>query len=167
MKKIQLGGHKKRNGKLLIGGYALVDDDDFERLNIFHWSINKHHGCFYARRGATKAELDAGYPRQIRMHREIMGFPPALIDHIDLNGLNNQRENLRFCTNSENLRNGKKRPNISGYRNVYWDKKSGKWRAMIVKDGVNFSFGFYTIAKEAGRVAAKARKKLHGEFAAE
>ncbi len=121
MKKIQL-----TQGKV-----ALVDDEDFEYLSQFKWHASKDHaGVYYARRRARKNE---GSPTTPRMHIEIMKPEKGmLVDHIDGNGLNNQRKNLRLVTprqNSQNRRHVKanKKANYLGVSSTH----NGKWRAYI------------------------------------
>lgn len=94
--------------KLTSGKFALVDDDMFEELNKFSWCLNGG----YAIRGYSKN----GKQAKLKMHRVIMNTPKGMdTDHIDNNKLNNQRNNLRVCTRSQNCMNRKKRstPNLS------------------------------------------------------
>lgn len=86
--------------KLLNAKYALVDDSDFDELNKFEWHTD-------AKGYAVRSNgLSKGKQRQVRMHREIMNTPKGMdTDHIDHDKLNNQRDNLRVCTNSQNQMN--------------------------------------------------------------
>ena len=79
------------------GNVALVDDADYEWLSRFHWTEHPQgYAMFY--NPETK--------RSMFMHRFLMGAQPGqIIDHIDRNKANNQRNNLRFCTHAENMRN--------------------------------------------------------------
>ena len=97
MKKIQLDGHTKRSK---VSGWALVDDSDFGNLNKYKWSkCIRGHTC-YAIRRFKKNENKKGF---MLMHRQIMNPSIGLVtDHIDRDGLNNQRKNLRICTNLQN-----------------------------------------------------------------
>jgi hypothetical protein len=89
---------------------ALVDDEDYEELSKYSWCANRDckNGNFYARRHAnTPSKKEA-------MHRQILGLSPSngrCVDHIDGNGLNNQRSNLRVVARSENLHNRGKQSN--------------------------------------------------------
>ena len=89
--------------KLSKGMVALVDDEDYEYLNQFKWYLtHSHYKHYYAIRSVC---VNKKY-KSIRMHRDIM-MPNhnQEIDHIDHNGLNNQKLNLRICSRAENSRN--------------------------------------------------------------
>lgn len=85
---------------------ALIDDEDFEAINEFKWYANKHRNTYYALR-----HLPINSSKKLcYMHRVIMKSPTRKqIDHIDGNGLNNQKSNLRICTGSQNQQNRTKR----------------------------------------------------------
>lgn len=75
---------------------VFVDDEDFDRINKFKWTLKKSHNTFYARRSSKS-------PTWILMHREIINVDDKSIhyDHVDTNGLNNQKINLRRCNHSQ------------------------------------------------------------------
>jgi hypothetical protein len=111
---------------------AIVDDDDFERLNKHKWSTTKSptNKTWYAYRTIVKK----GKQCNIKMHREIMEFPIGYeIDHIDHNGLNNQKSNLRIATRSQNNCNTIYK-NSSGYRGVslHCRKKNGQQKYKLI-----------------------------------
>lgn len=86
------------------------------------------------------------------------------IDHIDGDGLNNTRENLRLVTNAENLKNRKRHSNNkSGYKGVV--AQDGKYRAKITVNGKRISLGMYDTPEEAHEAYKAAAIKYHGEFA--
>jgi len=94
----------------LSQGYeATVDDEDFEYLNQFKWNVRIVYGTQYAKRNITTA---IGKKTTVNMHREIMKAPKNfMIDHVNGNGLDNRKENLRISTRSQNLMNSKKPSN--------------------------------------------------------
>jgi hypothetical protein len=110
---------------------VMVDDCDFERLSQYKWTRKKNKYNFYAERYSY---ID-GRQVFISMHREILGLDRGdkrKGDHKNMNGLDNQRCNLRVATNSLNSRNSRIRSsNKSGYRGVSWDKLSRKWKTQI------------------------------------
>lgn len=88
------------------------------------------------------------------------------VDHIDLNGLNNCRDNLRLATNKQNSANKRKSVrNRSGYKGVSWDTTRKKWQASITVDGKSIGLGRYDTPEAAHEAYCKAAKELFGEFA--
>ena len=144
------------------GKFALVNDKDFEELNKYKWHAQKHLHTFYAKRGKTKTN-----PRQPFMHRFILRTPDNMdTDHIDGNGLNNQRNNLRICTHSENMSNIRvNKLNSSGYGGVYLNKKSGKYYAQLRFNGNRIFIGSFSSPREAAKAYNKKAKELRGDFA--
>ncbi len=129
MKLIELTCRVK--GKILqpSGVFTMVDDEDYERINKYKWHISK-------RRSTSYAHSFAGGHKHISLQRFIFNNPLSKkIDHIDGDGLNNQKYNLRICSHSENVRNSKKRNNkkqTSIYKGVTWDKTRNRYRARII-----------------------------------
>jgi hypothetical protein len=116
---------------LTQGRIALVDDEDFDKLNNYKWRAHCHKGqdkTFYARRNLPR---EPGKSRKMEhMHRVILCIPDEYeTDHIDRNGLNNQKGNLRIVTHRENCRN--RITATSRYVGVSFHKSSKKWRASI------------------------------------
>ena len=85
---------------------AIVDDEYYKELAKFKWFAYKHRNTFYA---ARNIRIHKGYggQRLLRMHNVILGNIPELLqcDHIDGNGLNNQKANLRIVTVRQNCQN--------------------------------------------------------------
>ena len=111
------------------GKEALVDDDDFEELNKYKWYAWKHRNTYYAIRRSSEKNLN-------RMHRLILNpFSNEQIDHMNGNGLDNRKENLRIVTNRENQQNRINQIKSSKYTGIYWNKRDKTWQAMIRVDG--------------------------------
>lgn len=154
--------------ELTQGKRAIVDDEDFEWLNRWKWRASKDHYGFYAIRTIKKK----GKTTTVLMHRIIIKVPPNLqTDHRNGNGLDNQKSNLRACTQAQNTHNRGARKNVtSRYKGVYLKYKNNnngrlKWGAHIRKGNARFDLGYYcTEAKAAKAYDAKA-KELYGEFA--
>ncbi len=152
--------------KLTKGKVALVDDEDYERVMAMgKWYATTSRKTFYASRYIPWN----GGRKEVKMHRVILGVcdPKELIDHEDGNGLNNQRNNIRRCTNKDNLRNqGLRKGNTSGFKGVSWDSKSKKWAARIhVNNRVRMYLGLFNCPIEAARAYNAAALIHHGEFA--
>lgn len=150
----------------LTQGYdAIVDEQDYLVLRKIRWcvTINRKTGNRYA--------VGTINGKQVRMHRYLMQ-PPAnmLIDHIDGNGLNNCRSNLRIASASENLANvGMKKHNTSGYKGVHFTKQRSHldtpWAAYLGVLKKNRFLGYFETAKIAAKAYDAAAKLALGEFA--
>lgn len=144
------------NGQGLV---ALIDDSDFEAVSAYRWRLRKLSHTSYAVRSLPNG-------RQITLHRFLLGLSALHIDHIDHNGLNNQRSNLRFVTHQQNCFNRKKLANSSSqYKGVYWHKASQQWEAKIIFNKKPISLGYFFSEKNAGLAYDEAAKKYFGEFA--
>ncbi len=149
---------------LTQGKVALVDDDIYEYLMQWKWYAHFAKGKWYARRKGGKWL----FQKTIRMHRVIMNVtdPKILVDHRNGDGLNNQSENLRICTYTQNSHNASKHAdNTSGYKGVSWHKATGKFQAQIRVNGEKLHLGLFSTAEEASDAYDEAAKKHHGEFA--
>lgn len=116
--------------KLNQNKIAVVDDEDFEKLSQYNWFSNKGWSTFYAIRNICFKDKKT----RIRMHREILNAPKHLhIDHINGNGLDNRKENLRLCTNRENSQNKHfpAKHNKFKVKGVHWNKSHKKFQALI------------------------------------
>jgi len=151
---------------LTKGLKAQIDDADYDLISVYKWFVYKSRNTFYASTYINK--------KQVLMHRLIMNVtdPKILIDHIDQNGINNQRDNLRRCTQAENYCNRRipKHKKYTTYLGVILDKRylnngAKKWRARIRKNGKAYHLGSFHTDKEAALAYNEGAKKYHGEFA--
>jgi hypothetical protein len=164
-----------RTISLTRGFEAIVDEEDFEKINKFSWcaSVQKGRRCVYARTHISYKIIGKRKKFQsVPMHRMILGLMPGdgkIVDHINGNGLDNRRANLRICSHTENVRNAKKTTirYTSKYRGVHFDKGYGKkkWRAGIRVDGKLICLGRFLTEKEAAIAYNEAAPRYFGEFA--
>lgn len=150
---------------LTQGQFALVDDADYEWLMQWKWryckSVANRYGYAFRSFGKYTDRHTTS------MHREIMkanrGQP---VDHIDHDGLNNQRHNLRLCTTSQNGCNARVfRKKYSQLRGVSFHKKDKRWQSQIVHLGKCIYLGRFGSPEEAARAYDAAATRLHGQFA--
>ena len=144
---------------LTQGKLAIVDPEDYHRLNKYKWFATKGRRTYYAARRAQG--------RQIWMHRQILKAPPHLVcDHIDHNGLNNRRLNLRPCTRRQNNFNQlPRRGGSSKYKGITRCKRTGTFRARIWHNKKCIHLGRFKSETKAAKAYDKAAKKLFGKFA--
>ena len=109
--------------------------------------------------------------KTVYMHHQIMGKRPGeQIDHKDGNGLNNQRDNLRRCTQGQNFANRRRLPKSRAgkFRGVYQDgphASRGQWWAQIKVDGRSRRLGTFLSPEDAARAYDAAALEAWGEFA--
>jgi len=144
-----------KNG--IIRGYAIIDDIDFDCINQYNW--------FLANGRAVRKDLDRGN-KNIYMHREIMGaLDKEIVDHKNRNPLDNRKENLRFCTSSQNSCNSKiAKSNTSGFKGISFIKKSKKWRVRINIKNKQIFLGTFRFKKDAINAYKKGAIKYHDRF---
>lgn len=161
--------------QLTRGRVAIVDDEDFEWVSQWKWSaIKPKTSGPYAIRGTRRG----GTRKYYLLHREILArkhgkpaldFAHLVADHIDHNGLNNTRQNLRWVTRGQNnaYQKGRRANNTSGYIGVIFDKqnKSRPWRSEIHTAGKNKCLGYFSNPIAAAMVRDMAAFSLRGEFA--
>lgn len=143
------------------GKFALIDDEDFELVSKYKWHISKKG---YARtEPGKKKKINTAIP----LHRLIMNAPAGvMVDHKDLDKLNNQKSNLRIATFTQNNRNvGIRKDNTSGFKGVLWNRKSGKWQARIRVDKKQIHLGFSNNIILVAKMYNEGAKKYFGEYA--
>lgn len=93
-------------------------------------------------------------------------WPPALVDHRNLDRKDNRWRNLRLATHSQNHANaGLIASNSSGHKGVSKNKRLGKWHACIMVDKRRFHLGFFSDIAAAAAAYERAAVKHFGEFA--
>ena len=147
----------------LTQGYeAIIDAADALKIASWNWYALAKPTAVYAVRGDTST----GKRREVRLHRAIMtGLDGLEVDHINGDGLDNRRSNLRAATHAQNSRNSRTpKNNTSGFKGVILDKPTGKWRAQIRLDGAQKHLGYFVTPEDAHTAYCKASAELHGEY---
>jgi len=150
------------------GKFALVDDEDFDYLNQWKWHAWRNKRAFYALSNIVSGRVRTA----IKMHRLLaqVSDPLLQVDHIDGNGLNNQKSNLRVCLNIQNAMNRGKRKvkTTSKYKGVNLKiRRSGTivWVAQIQVDGRKMHIGCFETQESAALAYNEAAKEHFKEFA--
>jgi AP2 domain/HNH endonuclease len=147
---------------LTQGKAAMVSDHRFQELSKFNWFVHRDkNGRWYAKRGGGMAGV------YILMHRQILSAPDGMeVDHRDGDGLNNQDDNIRICSSSQNHANkGKLSNNTSGFKGVFWHKATRKWRAQIRVGSIHIHLGYFDNTLDAAKAYDLAALVAWKEFA--
>ncbi|MHC4636877.1 MAG: HNH endonuclease [Planctomycetota bacterium] len=159
-------GRETRLISLGMGKFAMVDADDYPRLAQHTWSIKRDGTTCYAARFTVKS---GRYRKEVRlMHREVFTAGKGMfVDHINGNGLDNRKVNLREATAMQNTWNRKKmRGNFSSrFKGVSWISRFGKWRAKISCGGKTIYLGYFKDEEAAARAYDAKAAQLYGKFA--
>lgn len=138
---------------------AIVDNEDFDSLNVFKWHTQTDGFNFYA----ARTDRTAG-KRNIILHHAIIGKPckGMQVDHINGDGLDNRKQNLRVVTASQNQWNSKiRKDNVSGQKGVAFVKKEKSWVVHIQTNGKRKYLGYFHEKKDAIKAYKNAEKILH------
>lgn len=140
--------------KLTQGFIAFVDDDDFERVNQFKWYVLKSKYTNYTQRCfIIQGKHYFQYMHHLILKIKNAKFYKIETDHIDRNGLNNQKHNLRICTKSQNLMNMKSNRNkTSIYKGVFWDKSRNKFQSKIMCNNKSIYIGRFISEIDAAKL---------------
>lgn len=152
---------KENNCKVILltnGKYALVDEEDYYEVRKFNWAAISSRNTFYAVKNSKNNRI---------MHRFIMGLERGdnrVIDHINHDGLDNRKANLRICTNDENVLNKKPSKN-KRFKGAFYYAKNNSWTSSISYKGKCYRLGYFKTEEEAARAYDAKAKELHKEFA--
>jgi len=159
-------GYPFRRIRLTRGQFAIVDPEDYERLRRYKWYAVQGPRTFYAVHSLTngkKAKRKNAY-----MHHMVIRIPPGMFcDHINGNGLDNRRANLRPATHTQNVWNRRKFnvDSRSKYKGVDWAKDMKRWRARIRVNGKRIYLGSFADETDAAKAYDNAARNHHGQFA--
>lgn len=142
---------------LTSGETTFVDDEDYDYLRQFTWSLNYPNGYVH---GYVAEQVQ--YMHHVVLARQGIARLEHT-DHDDRNKLNNRRGNLKPVTCSQNHQNkGMQRNNISGFIGVTWYARTSRWRAAIQVNGRQIHIGYFDTPEQASAAYQRAKGRLHG-----
>jgi|SRR3990167_679890 len=145
---------------LTKGKFAIVDDEDFPRVNKYKWCYDHEYARAYIGGGRQN-------PVYVYLHRLVLNCTPGqMIDHKNRNKLDCRKINLRTCSKSQNAVNSfLRKDNTSGFRGVSYHNLEHKYKAKIVVNQKVIHLGTFSDPIEAAMAFNKAAKSYRGEFA--
>lgn len=157
-------GYSFRRIPLTQGKFAIIDERDFDRISKYKWHANKSKLTFYAARCVKKNRRNS----LVFMHRLIMNCPEdQFIDHINHNGLDNRRANLRLVSGEQNNWNRRKQRGTfsSRYKGVHYEKRNGKWASSISYKGKQIFIDWFEDQESAAKAYDAKARELFGPYA--
>ncbi len=154
-------GYAFRQIALTRGKYAIVEPEDYQRLSQFRWYPQKVRNKVYACR--FDKWVKGRKRKSYLMHREIIQIPDQMVcDHINGDGLDNRKENLRPATRAQNSWNrGKSRViSCSRYKGLAWDKQDKRWEVWI--STLNVGLNVYSCYLLSQAQVSKERQRCNG-----
>lgn len=137
---------------------VLVDDCDWEWLRQYEWRVRRDHRVYYAQRRVRRT--------YVQMHREILSAPTgACVDHVNGDGLDNRRVNLRLASTAQNGANRASTLGRERLKGVSFHRQAGRWQAQLKVDGRTLYLGLFDAADAAARAYDAAAAAAFGDFA--
>lgn len=144
-----------------------LDPEDEHLLDEYTWCVKKGRNTWYAQAYVPGSSKESGKRsgKKVYLHRLVMNATKGVeVDHINGDGCDNRKVNLRLCSRAENSRNSKNRKHSTHrFRGVY--KTTCSWYAMITAKGKRKYLGIFQTEEDAALAYDKAAQELHGEFA--
>lgn len=143
------------------GLVAMVSPQDAGLLSKRWFASGMYRNTMVVRGEGTRADR-----RRVLLSRVIVQPDAAFqVDHINCDGTDNRRQNLRQCSPAENARNRRKERGSANPSKGVFQYPSGRFNAKIMVDGKRFNLGTYDTLPEAEQAYAQAALRLHGDFA--
>lgn len=141
-----------------IVGYSKIDIEDIEKVKEYKWGTNN----------TGYVSSTHKYGKKLMLNRFIVDCTDlsVVVDHINHDKLDNRKENLRICTQQQNVMNSSiSKLNTSGFKGVHFSKNTNKWCSRISFKGGRIVLGYYKDIKDAIKVRKEAEEKYFGEYA--
>ena len=147
-----------------LGGVEFfIDKEDYDKCKDICWSAQKVDKCkTYYIHGKTTYCGNCEY-----IHRFILGLDSSnknVVDHIDHNGTNNKKENLRTVTHSQNAMNMANYKNNGTIHGVNWNEEAKLWIVEIWANKKRIYLGNYDDYEIAVKARKEAEEKYFGEY---
>lgn len=137
--------------ELTKGKIALIDDEDAGLVAGYTWyarGFAKRHGLFYA---VANVPGTGHFSKKVSLHRLLLGAVTGdIVDHVNGNGLDNRRENLRLVGYGENNQNSTRNSGSSRFKGVFWNTQKRKWAAKATVNGIQLNLGTFSEESVAG-----------------
>lgn len=147
---------------LTQGKIAIIDDEDYNSVSKYNWQVRKSYNVWYALRSSHTP-----IRKTIFLHRFLL-HPKSneRCDHINGDGLDNRRINLRIATFAQNQMNRRKNPGFSSrFKGVMWNKQHNKWMTQIKINKKQIHLGYFSDEVEAAKAYNVAALEHFGEYA--
>lgn len=147
------------HGQKAAGRVALIDDEDYELVSMFRWRVLEN-----PRLGRNNGPYAVTGHTNTMMHDVVLGIRG--VDHINHDGLDNRRANLRPADRSQNNHNERPRlDSTSVFKGVTRHRNGKSWQARIVVDGRRYALGSFSSEEDAARAYDAAALTAWGEYA--
>jgi len=152
------------HGPLARGRTALIDDADLGLIEGYRWNVSEYRAGMTHQHGPYARAAIPGSRKHVYMHQLITGWPAT--DHLNRNGLDNRRANLRRATKTQNAGNSPHRPGSSSrFKGVCRPAGRTKFMAQIRDNGRNVYLGVFESEMDAALAYDVAAREIFGEFA--
>jgi hypothetical protein len=146
------------------GQFAKIDVEDYDKVKGYWWSLSTKRG--FTQYAQAHSSHDSKSRLHLSMHRLILGLTDTgLVDHINGDGIDNRKSNLRIATTQENAFNQKSNRGSSKFKGVSFRKDNNLWRAYITKDGKRTYLGDHATEVDAAMAYNKAASQQFGIYA--